>query len=82
MTHPAKILVVEDEKDVRDLMVLHLKREGYNVTAVETGETVVDTLEAAPPFNLIILDWMLPGLSGLEICKNIKGLLPVLMVTA
>lgn len=77
-----KILVVEDEKDVRDLMILHLKREGYEVTAVETGERVLETLENSPPFSLIILDWMLPGLSGLEICKRIKGLLPILMVTA
>lgn len=78
----AKILVVEDEKDVRDLMILHLKREGYEVTAVETGETVLETLESGPAFNLVILDWMLPGMSGLEICKQIKGLLPILMVTA
>ncbi len=82
-----KLLVVEDELDVRDLLVLHLKREGLEVDTAEDG---VDALKkiAATPYDLIVLDWMLPGLSGLEICKRLreKGSafehLPILMVTA
>ena len=68
-----KILVVEDETDVRDLISLHLKREGYDIVAVEDAEKAMtalnqtaDTVPGAVPFNLAIVDWMLPGVSGLE----------------
>ena len=83
MTQP-RILVVEDEKDVRDLIMLHLKREGHETVGLESGENITDLIESGRPplFDLIILDWMLPGLSGLEICKKIQGRLPILMVTA
>lgn len=85
-----KVLVVEDEQDVRDLMTLHLKREGLEVTAVENGEDALSWIlgERAGKFDLLVLDWMLPGLSGLEICrklrtsKGIGSMLPILMVTA
>ncbi len=82
-----KVLVVEDEKDISDLMMLHLKREGHEVMVVEDGEEALKVLER-DVFQLVILDWMLPGLSGLEICKKIRAennrfkQLPVLMVTA
>jgi two-component system phosphate regulon response regulator PhoB len=86
-TVKTNILVVEDERDVRDLMMLHLKREGYKASAVENGEDGLKLLQGGG-WDLVILDWMLPGVSGLEICKKIrsqegeKGQLPVLMVTA
>ena len=84
-----KILVVEDEKDVRDLMVLHLKRDGGDVAAVEDGEQALALL-AREEYQLVVLDWMLPGVSGMEICKRIRAQddfrtrkdVPVLMVTA
>jgi two-component system, OmpR family, phosphate regulon response regulator PhoB len=80
----AKILLVEDETDVRELLLLHLKREGLDVSAVEDGEKALQSLRQEP-FDLIIVDWMLPGVSGLEICRWVaaekKGT-PVLMVTA
>lgn len=75
------ILVVEDERDVRDLMLLHLKREGYEVTAVEEGEKALKLLKDGN-YDLVVLDWMLPGVSGLDLCKSISGKFPVLMVTA
>src|SRR5690242_19165307 len=75
-----KILVVEDEKDLKDLLLLHLRRQGYLTTAVEDGEQAL--IQIGKPFDLIILDWMLPGVSGLEICAKIQGRVPVLMVTA
>lgn len=81
MSKPFKVLVVEDEKDIRELMVLHLKREGMEITSVENGEDAQRLLHENE-YQLVILDWMLPGISGLDICKNLKGRLPVLMVTA
>ncbi|MGE0614476.1 MAG: response regulator transcription factor [Bacteriovoracia bacterium] len=76
-----KVLVVEDEKDVQDLLVLHLKREGLDVTAVSDGENAVRAF-AEGTFQLAIFDWMLPGLTGLELCKKYRGRCPILMVTA
>ena len=80
----SRVLLVEDEADVRDLMMLHLKREGFEAAAVEDGEMALKLLQNEE-FQLVILDWMLPGVSGLEICKWIHSSnlqLPVLMVTA
>jgi two-component system phosphate regulon response regulator PhoB len=81
MVQKSKILVIEDEKDVRDLMILHLKREGYNTFQTENGEEALHLLEQNH-YDAVILDWMLPGVSGLDICKKINQKIPVLMVTA
>lgn len=84
----AHVLVVEDEKDISDLMGLHLRRDGHIVTSVEDGEEALALL-SKNSYGLVVLDWMLPGLSGLELCKRIRSCydttvnrLPVLMVTA
>jgi len=83
----SKVLLVEDEADVRELMLLHLKREGLETTGVENGEEALKLLQTNQ-YELVVLDWMLPGLSGLEICKRIRNQnptgsqLPILMVTA
>jgi DNA-binding response OmpR family regulator len=79
--NPAKILVVEDERDVRDLILIHLKRTGYVATGVERGELALNLLKHET-FDLVILDWMLPGASGIELAKQLRGKLPILMVTA
>lgn len=79
-----RVLVVEDEADIRDLILLHLKREGYEIDGVATGEEALDRLKNQV-YQLVVLDWMLPTMSGLEILKKIrsqKTLTPVLMVTA
>lgn len=78
---PSKILVVEDEVDVRDLISLHLRRDGYEVKVAEDGELALEILKSER-FDLIVLDWMLPGLSGIELCKKFVGQFPILMVTA
>ncbi len=87
----SQVLIVEDEKDIADLMTLHLKREGHQVVSVDNGEEAIrlltSSLSPSSSFELLILDWMLPGLSGLELIKKIrteKGAtnVPVLMVTA
>ena len=81
-----RILVVEDEAEIRQLVVLHLKRQGYEVVEVGNGEDAVRVL-SDKSFQLVVLDWMLPGLSGLEITRWIRSredfkLTPILMVTA
>ena len=92
MENQSRILIIEDEKDIADLMALHLRREGHDVSTVENGEEALRKIEAENGSGpqLLVLDWMLPGLSGLELCKRIRavqgkaghGALPILMVTA
>jgi two-component system phosphate regulon response regulator PhoB len=76
-----RVLVVEDEADIRQLMQLHLSREGVEVQVAENGENGLQLFNEKQ-FDLAVLDWMLPGLSGLDICRKINGKVPVLMVTA
>lgn len=81
-----RILVVEDEAEIRQLIVLHLRRQGYDVFEVGNGEDAVRAL-SEQSFHLVVLDWMLPGMSGLEITRWIRSrsdfnVTPILMVTA
>lgn len=81
-----KILVVEDEQEIQDLIVMQLQRDGYAVQALGSGEEAVNYL-AKEKFDLVVLDWMLPGVSGLELVRIIRHKssqpsLPILMVTA
>jgi two-component system, OmpR family, phosphate regulon response regulator PhoB len=81
-----RILIVEDEADLSLLLGYNLEAEGYVVENVERGdEAELRLAENAP--DLVILDWMLPGVSGLEICRRLRArestrTLPVIMVTA
>ena len=81
-----RILVVEDEIDVALLIAYNLEAEGYVVESVARGdEAELRLAESAP--DLVILDWMLPGVSGIEICRRLRArdatrTLPVIMVTA
>jgi len=88
---PIRILVVEDEIDIQELLVLHLGREGYRVDSVGNGEAALEALrDENAEFALFLLDWMLPGQSGLELTKGIRSdaafarhaRTPILMVTA
>ena len=65
------ILVVEDERDILELIVYNLKKERYQVTGVTSGEEALRIIPSLKP-DLVILDLMLPGLDGLEVCKAIK----------
>lgn len=65
------ILVVEDEHDINELITYNLKREGYNVHGVTSGEDALTHLGDVEP-DLVVLDLMLPGLDGLDVCKEIK----------
>jgi len=81
-----KILVVDDEEDILELIRYNLAREGYQVTCVTSGEAGIDAAKAELP-DLVILDLMLPGVDGLDVCRVLKhdsrtkGI-PVIMVTA
>lgn len=80
------ILVVEDEEDILELIEYNLKKEGYQVTRAMSGEEALHKANGQTP-NLIMLDLMLPGLDGLEVCKRLKQdsrtqHVPVVMVTA
>ncbi len=79
------VYVVEDELDVRELIQLHLKREGYQVKAFEDAESAQLAMSSDQP-ALLVLDWMLPKKSGLDLCKEIRAggnkTLPVLLLTA
>ncbi len=82
----ATILVVDDEEDIRELVALNLDREGYTVLTCETGEQALALARAKEP-DLVLLDLMLPGIDGLEVCKRLKAdparrRVPVVMLTA
>src|SRR5213080_3114939 len=86
MASAQKILVIEDEPDIRKLVQYNLTQEHFNVVEAEDGEQALSLLQREKP-NLVILDLMLPGLSGLELCKMLRqrsdtSKLPVLMLTA
>lgn len=80
------ILVVEDEKHIGTLVKYNLEAEGYRVTLVEDGPTALKLVRADPyAFDLIILDLMLPGMSGYAVCetlRNEKVMVPVLILSA
>ncbi len=79
-----QILVVEDEMEIRQLMSLHLIRQGYQVKECASAEEAMRAIDQHQ-FSLIVLDWMLPGISGLEVMKYLRNKTEapsVLMVTA
>jgi two-component system phosphate regulon response regulator PhoB len=80
-----KILVVEDEVDVRDLILLHLHRDGYEADFANDGEEALQKMQKGD-YDLFVLDWMLPKMNGLELTKTLRKSLnsncPVLMITA
>jgi len=86
MINKKTILVVEDEEDLRDIIIYNLEREGYKTVGVETGEQGLEQAIALKP-DLIILDLMLPGMSGMDVCRHIRQntntqVIPVIMVSA
>lgn len=82
----ANILVVEDEEPLALLLQYNLEAEGFNVNIIDHGDDVeLAILETEP--NLIILDWMLPGVSGLELCRRVRSNdktcnIPIILLTA
>lgn len=82
----AKILIVEDEQAIAVLLKYNLEKVGYEAVCVAQGNKVLSEIEKNPP-SLILLDWMLPEISGLELCKIIRNNpdlknIPIIMLTA
>jgi len=80
------ILVVEDEADIRELVSYNLTKAGYQVVSVATGEEGLAAAESPPP-DLVLLDLMLPGIDGLNVCRRLKAnpgtaSTPIVMLTA
>ena len=81
-----KILIVEDEKDIEKMLEYNLKKEGFRVIDARDGEDALDLAVRENP-KLILLDLMLPGIDGLEVCKTLKkesktASIPIIMLTA
>jgi two-component system, OmpR family, alkaline phosphatase synthesis response regulator PhoP len=81
-----KILIVEDDKDIVKMLEYNLKKDGFRVSSVRDGEDALDSANSEHP-DLIILDLMLPGMDGLEVCKELKKEnrtmhVPIIMLTA
>ena len=77
------ILVVEDEKSLSEPLAYLLRREGYEVAIVENGLDAIAAVDATPP-DLMLLDLMLPGLPGTEVCREVRqrSTLPIIMLSA
>ena len=81
-----RVLIVEDENTLIELLEYNFKKEGYTVETATDGESALDKILFKSP-DLIILDWMLPKLSGIELCRQIRNTkqiknIPVIMLTA
>jgi DNA-binding response OmpR family regulator len=83
---PSRVLVVEDEPHIRELVCLHLRHEGYSCESVADGQDALRLTEAES-FDLLVLDVMIPGLDGLSLCRAVRNGrvnrdVPILMLTA
>lgn len=80
---PSRVLVVEDDRKIAELLLNYLRAQGYEATAVHDGGVAVQAISQTPP-DAIILDWMLPGLDGIGVCKAVRAFsdVPILMLTA
>ena len=81
-----KILIVDDEKDIVDLVAYNLEKEGHEVLKAYDGERAIQSIRSKGP-DLVILDLMLPGIQGLEVCKRLRqdpstAVIPIIMLTA
>lgn len=81
-----KILIIEDEKDILQLVKLYLEKEGFRAVTAATGTEGLDSAKQHKP-DLIVLDLMLPEIDGLEVCKRLRSapetaMLPIIMLTA
>jgi len=85
-TMAEKILVVDDEKEIRDLLSIYLREDGYDVIAASNGQEAISMAQAELP-QVILMDVKMPGIDGVETCKRLKEeertkSIPVIMVTA
>ncbi|MCP4011136.1 MAG: response regulator, partial [Proteobacteria bacterium] len=79
-----KILIIEDDPDIAQLISMHVTEAGYEALHADSGEQGLQEIEKSAP-DLLVLDLMLPGINGLEVCKHVRKeneRIPVLMLTA
>lgn len=86
MTQAPRVLVVEDETALADLLKYNLEKEGYSVASARDGEEAL-TMAAESPPDLVLLDWMLPKTPGIEVCRRLRARketrnVPIVMLTA
>jgi len=86
MYMPANILVIEDEPAIQELLALNITQAGHNAIRALSGEIALDLMRETVP-DLILLDWMLPGMNGLELARKLKSdtytkNIPIIMLTA
>jgi DNA-binding response OmpR family regulator len=79
VTEAARILVVDDDPTVSEVVARYLARDGYAVEVVADGREALDRALSAPP-DLVVLDLMLPGIDGLEVCRRLRAMAPVPIV--
>ena len=80
-----KVLVLEDETSIRSFIVINLRRAGYDVIEAETGEAALESLKEHPDTKVALLDIMLPGIDGFEVCRRIRATnsrIGIIMLTA
>jgi two-component system phosphate regulon response regulator PhoB len=80
------IVVIDDEEDIRELIRYNLSKEGYEVVCAVSGEEGLELIRRRAP-NIVILDLMLPGIGGLEVCRQLKAdsvlkAIPIVIVSA
>ena len=85
MTKPS-LLLVEDDRALADLLTWHFSREGYDIVRTADGEEALLLAEERTP-DLVILDWMIEGVSGIEVCRRLRrrtstAQVPIIMLTA
>ena len=84
MDQPRRILVVEDDQQIADLLALNLRDEGYDVAHCANGEDGLRQLEQGS-WDALVLDLMLPGIDGLEICRRVRAMpryIPIIILSA
>lgn len=83
MTYSGKVLVVDDDRNVLELVKLYGEREGFEVIGINDSESVLPAFDRENP-DVVILDIMLPGKDGLTLCRNLRGIrmIPIIMLTA
>ena len=84
MEENATILVVDDDKEIADLVEIYLVNDGYRVLKASDGEQCLDILSKHPEVRMLILDIMMPGMDGLEVCRSIRKTsnIPILLLSA
>ena len=80
-----KVLIMEDEVNIRSFVVINLQRAGYEVVEAGTGEEALDMIQKHPDIGVAILDIMVPGIDGFEVCRRIRATskkMGIIMLTA